>query len=317
MGVAIALIAALVLLWFALPREPVVTDVSFDMSKLAEGVAPYLEASEARIHDITPGTEKRVLWAGLPEAPTPWAVVYIHGFSATSEELRPLPDLVAEGLGANLVFTRLQGHGRLGVDLAKTSVEGWMDNMAEALAIAHQVGQRVLVISCSTGGTLTALALAEQMGQGVAGAVFVSPNFQVRARGARVLTWPGARLWLRHIAGRERSWQPQSPEQARFWTFRYPVEAVLTMAAAVRAAFALDYSRMRTPALFIFDPKDQTVNHARTAQVAEQWGARAEVFKVAVGPQDDPGHHVIAGDIMSPGMTQPLADKVLSWAKTL
>lgn len=299
------------------PREPVVTDIRFDANQLDDGVDAWFARQEARFDNVGPNEEKRVIWAGAPETRAPWAVVYIHGFSASSEELRPLPDIVAEGLGANIVFTRLAGHGRDGPAMAEATAEAWMTDMAEALAVGHRIGERVLVMSCSTGGTLTALALSEEMGQRVDGAVFVSPNFKVRAMNTKVMTLPFARQWLRYVAGPERSWQPVSEDHARYWTARYPIEAVLPMGAVVEAALKLDYGAMKTPALFVFDPEDATVDHRRTRVVAEQWGAASEVHEVQTGPDDDPSHHVIAGRIVSPGMTDPMAARVLDWAKQL
>ena len=93
----IAIVAVAGLFAFA-PREPLDLD-------------SYLRDREAVVGGITPGTEKRILWAGAAGARTDWAVVYLHGFSATSEEIRPVPDRVAAGLGANLYFTRLAGYG--------------------------------------------------------------------------------------------------------------------------------------------------------------------------------------------------------------
>ena len=304
-------------IWAFGPREPVVTDIRFDSSQLDGGVDAWLARQEARFDDIGPNEEKRVIWAGAPETPAPWAVVYIHGFSASSEELRPLPDIVAQGLEANIVLTRLAGHGRDGAAMAEATAEAWMTDVAEALAVAHRIGERVLVISCSTGGTLTALALSEEMGQNIDGAIFFSPNFKVKASSATFLTWPFARHWLRYVAGEERSWEPASEDHGRYWTSRYPIEALLPMGAVVKAARRLDYAAMKTPALFIFDPEDQTVDHGRTREVAADWGAASEIHEAHVGPGDDPGHHVIAGRIVSPGMTGPLAAKALAWAQNL
>jgi hypothetical protein len=112
-----------VLVWMFGPREPMRVDARFEPAQLDGGVDAWLAQQEARFDDIVPGTEKRVIWAGAPEVQTDWAVVYLHGFLATSEEIRPVPDEVAAALGANLMFTRLEGHGRGVAALAEPSVE--------------------------------------------------------------------------------------------------------------------------------------------------------------------------------------------------
>ena len=100
-----------------------------------------------------------MICAGAAETKAPLSIVYLHGFSASSEEIRPVPDDVAAALGANLVHTRFKGHGRDGDAMAEGSVPTWMADAVEALAVARRVGKKVMIMSTSTGGTLAALAL--------------------------------------------------------------------------------------------------------------------------------------------------------------
>lgn len=279
----------------------------------AGGVSGWLAAREAGVADLRPGAEKRVLWAGKPEAPTDWSVVYVHGFSASAGELRPLPDRVAGGLGANLFFTRLAGHGRDGAAMAEASLEGWMRNMTEALAVGRRIGRRVLVMGCSTGATLIALALARDKVPGVAGAVLLSPNFGLRDRRSAILTWPGMRRFLPLILGPERGFVPRNAGHAVAWTTRYPVGALIPMAQAVQASRRV--RGLRVPVLTVFDPRDTVVDPRISRAMAARWGATVQ--EVWLGDGDDPARHIIAGDILSPGMTAPVAAQVLDWARGL
>lgn len=299
------------------PREPVVTDVTFDAEKLANGVDPWLAASEQAVPNLRLGAEKRVIWAEAPETRVEWAVVYVHGFSAASEEIRPVPDIVARGLGANLFFTRLRGHGRDGAAMAEASVKGWMEDMAEALAIGHQIGRRVLVMGCSTGATLATLALHETMGAEVAGTVLVSPNFKLADPKTALITWPGARWWVPWLAGREIGFAPRSEAHGRLWTSRYPSLAVLPMGAAVCAVHRRRHEAVRSPALFVFDPGDRIVDHRVSRKVAARWGAGADLLELDLGPEDDPSRHLVAGAVLSPGRSEPVAQAILAWARKL
>ena len=289
----------------------------FDQSLLAGGVSGYLARTEAAFPDIPPEIRKQVIWAGAPEARTPLALVYVHGFSATAQEIRPLPDLVAARLDANLVLTRLAGHGRGGAAMTEGSVARWMADMAEALAIGRAVGDRVVLIGTSTGATLSVLALHEAMGREVAGIAMISPNFRVRAKAAALLSWPSARWWLPLVAGRERRFEPTSEAHGRFWTTRYPTAALFPMAEAVRAARKLPHAALHVPALVLFDPRDRVVDHAATRAVMARWGGPVMLHPVSVGPGDDPDFHVIAGDILSPSMTGPVADRIAAWVQGL
>lgn len=308
--------AGALIYWFG-PREEVNLNPTFEPRKFGEGVQVYFESVESTFDDITPGVEKRVIWRdGFKEQRTPVSILYVHGFSASSEEIRPVPDMVAEALGANLVYTRLQGHGRGGDAMAEGTASGWMQDMAEGLAAARAVGDQVVVISTSTGGTLAAAtALDDALIENVAGLVFVSPNFGVNTPGAWIPGLPWARSWLPLIMGEERDVSGPDPEKNKYWSSVYPWEAVVPMTALVESVYALDFSQARAPALFWFSDDDQVVRPDLTHKVADAWGGPASVQTVTMGPGDDPSSHVIAGRLMSPGQTDAAVAGILAWLK--
>ncbi|MEX0320452.1 MAG: alpha/beta hydrolase [Ruegeria sp.] len=304
-------------LWVVGPYEEVDLSPSFDPGKFGEGVQVYFESIEAGFDDITPGVEKRVIWQpGAEEQRTPYAVLYIHGFSATSQEIRPVPDKVAQALGANLVYTRLQGHGRGSAAMAQGTASGWMRDAAEALAAARAVGEKVVVISTSTGGTLSAAAaLHPELSKDVAAMVFVSPNFGVNSGAAWVPTLPGARHWLPLIMGGERGEPDPHPDKNTYWTTRYSWEAIVPLSALVKEVVALDFARTQIPALFRFSDDDKVVRHDITHRIAGDWGGPATIQRVVLESNDDPHAHVIAGDIMSPGQNEATVAGILNWLK--
>nr|WP_233494766.1 alpha/beta fold hydrolase [Ruegeria sp. A3M17] len=315
--VLLVLVAAGALIYWFGPREEVNLNPTFEPRKFGEGVQVYFESVESAFDDITPGVEKRVVWRdGFKERRTPVSILYLHGFSASSEEIRPVPDMVADALGANLVYTRLQGHGRGGEAMAGGTASGWMEDMAEGLAAARAVGDQVVVISTSTGGTLAAAAaLDDALIENVAGLVFVSPNFGVNTPGAWIPGLPWARSWLPLIMGEERDVSGPDPEKNKYWSSVYPWEAVVPMTALVETVYAMDFSQARVPALFWFSDDDQVVRPDLTHKVADAWGGPASVRTVTMGPGDDPSSHVIAGRLMSPGQTDAAVAGILAWLK--
>lgn len=310
---------AIAALWLLAPREGMDATNRFDASALPDDLANYLQDREAVFSDITPGAEKRIVWAGSPGTKTPLAVIYLHGFSATSEEIRPVPDDVAKALNANLYYTRLAGHGRPGAAMAQATPEDWVLDLDEALAIGRRIGDRTLVIATSTGGTLATLAASDpERADGLAGMVLVSPNYRLANAPAQIiLDAPFVRLWGDRVAGKERSFAPQNADQARWWTTSYPTVALYPMATLMRHVRALDLSTTRTPALFIYTDADQVVDAATTARIAAGWGAATAIFQPKLTDADDPYSHVIAGRVLSPGQTAPVTRAILDWAAGL
>jgi alpha-beta hydrolase superfamily lysophospholipase len=305
-------------LWYFGPYEDASFDAAFDETQLDGGVQAYLDAREAQVPDIRANSHKRVIWAGAAETKTPVSVVYLHGFSASSEEIRPVPDDVAAALGANLVFTRFKGHGRDSDGMADSSASAWMDDTVEALAVARRVGEKVLVIATSTGGTLAARALHEPaLQKDVAGVVFVSPNFAVNNAAAPLLSLPAARYWLPLLLGENRSFEPMNEAQARHWTTKYPSVAVFPMAATVKAAGALDYASVKIPAMFHYAENDSVVRADVTQRVAAQWGGPIVTVRPTLAEGEAPSAHVIAGDITAPSQTPRSVAAILDWFEGL
>jgi len=318
--IVLAVLGLLVVLALAFvlgPRVPVDTTIRFDPKGIGDDPQAYLAREEAAVPGIRDGLEKEIIWANpMVHAKTPLAIVYIHGFSASKGEVRPLPDDVADQLDANLFYTRLTGHGQDGAAMTQGSVNAWINDYEEALAIGRAIGDKVIVICTSTGGSLAVWA-ATQPGasDGVAAIAFISPNFGVKASGAELLTMPWGKQIARLVAGKEHAFVPRNALHERFWTYRYPIEATLPMQALTELAYRAPVEKATIPALFIFSDSDKVVREDRTREIAGRWGGAHEL--VPVDDNGDPDDHVIAGDALSPSTTAFLAQRIVVWVEAI
>lgn len=274
----------------------------------------WLAQREGVFDDLTAGTEKHITWAGAPGARTPLVLVYLHGYSATRQEISPVPERLAQALGANLFATRFAGHGRSGVALAEATPTDWATDLAEAMAIAARLGERIVLIGTSTGASIATLAaLDPAYADAIAGLVMVSPNFALNNPQAFLLDLPYADRWVPWIVGETRAWQPLNAQQARYWTTSYPTRALFAMRAVQRAAGAADPAAAHVPALIFYATGDQVVLPAATEGVIARWGA--PVRAVVVQGAEDPGQHVITGDLLSPATTEEVIATTLEWLR--
>ncbi|BAH38279.1 MAG TPA: alpha/beta hydrolase [Gemmatimonas aurantiaca] len=283
-----------------------------------------LERAERAAGVTDTGVSKRIVFARSDSGPdarprrTPWSVVYLHGFSATRQETAPLPEDVASALGANLFETRLRGHGLPGDSLRHVTATDWLIDTEEALAIGRALGDSVLVIGTSTGGTLAAW-LAEQPRahrEGLAAVVLLAPNFAPRDPAAMVLTLPWAnRVLPPFIPYRE--WTPRNDAQRRYWTVRYPSTVLFPMQALVEYVRESPLDHYDLATLVFYSEADAVVDPARTAawiaRVQNTNRARLEV--VPVTPVDDDDAHVIAGRIMAPHQTEQIRDRIVDFVR--
>lgn len=282
-----------------------------DVTLSAGEVDAYLARQEARFDDLTPGTAKSVVWARAAGERTPLALVYLHGFSASSMEIRPLPERLADRIGANLLRTRLTGHGRPGHAMGEATAEDWLRDVAEAMAVSRALGDQTVLLGTSTGGTLALWAATRpEWQQQLAAVVVLSPNLGPRDSRSGMLLWPWGR-WLAHaVVGPERSWEPLNPDQERFWTTRYPTDALLSMMALVDMVRGIPATGLRAPVLNLFSFEDRVV----APELVHAWASGLDESawrSVEVVGSEDPDQHVLAGDIVSPGTTEDVLQEIL------
>jgi alpha-beta hydrolase superfamily lysophospholipase len=260
---------------------------------------------------LVPGSEERVVPAATPSE---WVVVFLHGFSATRQGMAPLAELVATGLGASLVEARLSGHGQLESPLQGVRAEHWMADAERVLDRAADLGDKFVVIGSSTGATLAAAMLDQPAAQQIHTLVMMSPNFMPRGAAAPWLTRPGGPLLARLIAGDQRCWEPANELQARYWSTCYPTAAGIEVMRLVNRANALVRGEHRQELLVFYSRDDQVVSSEAILAAYEAFGSPRKLL-VEVTDSGDAKDHILAGDIMSPGTTQLIADTIVGFIR--
>ncbi len=276
----------------------------------------WLAQQEAVLTDIRPGLQKTIVWHGAAQQRTPWAVVYLHGFSASRAETAPLADRVAQQLGANLFYTRLAGHGRSGPAMGEASVQDWLADTLEAVRIGQTLGERVLVIGVSTGATLGSWLALQPLGAQVAAYAFVSPNYGPRDKRSEIINGPWGRQIALALEGDTRGRMPGDAREAQAWTNQYPTRALFPMMALVKHVRDSDLAQFRTPVLVLYSEADRTVDPAETRVAFARNGSAQKKLQV-VDYSESQGQHVLAGDIRAPKATDPMAQTITTWVRAL
>lgn len=308
--IAISLLAAILatIFWFA-PRPRLNSDApksqvpaNFSLESLPE----WLHEHEQSHGSVIEGAEATIDWATKPEV-TELCVLYVHGFSATRQEIAPIPEKVAAHFGANVVHTRLAGHGLSENPMAATA-EDWLQSMVDAWEIASRIGKKVVIIAVSTGAPLS-IWLNEQVIEKdrVHSFIFLSPNFRIRNPFGFLLTWPWAESWVPLVIGREHRWEPENEMAARYWTNRYETQAVIEMQKVVDWASKLKPDAEQAPMATLYMEDDPTINHTAAVAFHSRWPAGdKQLHRVTLDAQNP--QHVFAGDITAPHRTDWCVD---------
>lgn len=313
-------VLALVTVWLLGPRNPYGPEQPAARAQPPAELAQidgWLAQQEAAWPDIRPGLAKQVTWHATPGQRTPWAVVYLHGFTASRLETAPLAATVARQLGANLFETRLAGHGRTAQAMGEATVQDWLADTVEAVKIGRTLGDQVLVMGTSTGGTLGTWLATRPEGQGVNAYVFVSPNFGPKDGTSELINGPWGRPLALLLEGEERGDLSGHPRDAHAWTERYATRALFPMMALVKHVREdRDLSTFRTPVLVFYAAADQTVEPRRTQAVFARLGSPHKTLE-AVTYSQAPGQHVLAGDLRDARATPVMAARTVAWLKAL
>lgn len=279
-----------------------------------EALVAYLAANEQRHPDIVQGAEKTIVWAHADRRKTPLSIIYLHGFSASRQEVAPLCDELGRQLGANVFYTRLAGHGRNPQAMGQVQGNEWLQDATEALAIGRALGERVIIVGTSTGGTL-ALWLAQRDPERIAALVLISPNLGPRGAGAELLAGPWGAQVLRTVMGSEHRWQPANAAQARYWNWQYPSTALLPMMALVKLVRDSPLEAITTPTLVLYSPQDQVVKPEQTERAFARLGAKDKRLQ-AVNGSADRSSHVLAGDILAARDTARVRAWIMEFLKS-
>ncbi len=83
------------------PATPVYSTTLPTVPSNATELENYIQQNEAQ-HKLKPNNEARIIWADSLKTKTEYAIVYLHGFSASQEEGRPIHTNIAREFGCNL-----------------------------------------------------------------------------------------------------------------------------------------------------------------------------------------------------------------------
>lgn len=268
----------------------------------------YLLDAE-RSAQLRPMTEKKIIWARPDKRKTDYALIYLHGFSASRREISPVNEKTARALRANLFFTRLTGHGQTGKELGSASLNDWKNDAREALEIGHQLGKNVIVVGTSMGATLAVwLALQKKPLDTL---ILLSPNFALKDKRSQLFLWPWGITFAKLFIGAHLSNTAHSDLEKEIWTLEYPLDAVMPMVLLLQEMKQTDVSQISTPTLFLFTHSDERVDLNQTKSVYEKWGT---AHKKLVEVQSN--HHVLAGDAMSPQTSERVVQEIIGFIQS-
>jgi esterase/lipase len=296
---------AILLLVYFLGPNPKTPNYSTTLPRIpsTDSIDDYVALIEGK-HKIKTDNEARVVWANdTVHAKTTYAIVYLHGFSASQEEGDPVHRNLARQFGANLYLSRLSGHGIDTSDalLHMTATSLW-ETAKEAYAIGKQLGDKVILMGTSTGGTL-ALQLAAAYPD-IAGLILLSPNIAINDPNAWITNNPWGLQIARLVKGGKMNIIPnKTDEYKKYWNQAYRLEAVTELQELLETSMTKSsFRKIHQPLLTLYYYKnekeqDPVVKVSEMKKMFETISTPAGLKRMVAIP--NAGSHVLGSPIQS------------------
>lgn len=265
----------------------------------------YVAAKEAAVPNIKPGNSSMVYYANeATRAKTAYCLLYLHGFSASPEEGNPSHVNLGKAFGMNTYIPRLADHGLISSEpLLNMTPDNLWNSAKEALAVARTLGDKVIIMGTSTGGTL-ALQMAADYPDLVAALILYSPNVRIANKASVLLARPFGLQLGRMISGGNYRILPEDPKTDPYWYNKYRVEAVVYLQQLVEKTMKPKVFKEVEQPVFVGyyykdkENQDKTVSVSAILWMYDHLGTGADK-KVAVA-FPDAGAHVIGCDLTNP-----------------
>ena len=300
----IILILGLIITYFSgpVPAKPDYTSQLPELPSDLIELESYINKSEDSL-PVRSDNEARIVWRDEP-VQTEYSVIYLHGFAGSYRDGYPVNKNIADSLNANIYYARWAGHGlKPPSSLNNFNGENAWKSAKEALAIGNSIGDKVIIMSTSTGGTL-ALKLAATYPDKIHALVNLSPNMEDDQPGTFVLNTP----WGYEIAnlisfGKNKKIEHEQEIARKYWDTIYPSRALVDLQVLVETTMLPEtFKKIKTPILTLYYHKNfiEEDQHVEISiyQDAYKLISTPDSLKV-LKALENPGTHFIGSDIKS------------------
>lgn len=284
------------------PSTPAYRILLPDVPEQPDALEAYVSKQESK-HKVKPDNNAIIVWNDSSRQKTDYAVVYLHGFSASRMEGDPVHQRFAKEFGCNLYLARLADHG---IDTTEALLQftpdrAW-ESAKQALMIGKRLGHKVILMSTSTGGTL-ALKLAAEYPEDVSALINMSPNIALKNPAAFIANDPWGLQVAHLVVGSDYNESDPDGESAKYWYSRYRLEAVCQLEELLETTMNEKlFSRVKQPSLSLYyfkdeEEQDPQVKVSAILEMNEQLGTPSDKkFAIDV---PDAGAHVLGSSLTS------------------
>jgi len=263
----------------------------------------FIKQQEAQ-HKVKPENDARIIWANdSNKQKTEYAIVYLHGFSASQGEGDPVHKNIAKKFGCNLYLSRLAEHGiDTTEELMNLTAERYWQSVKDAYAIGKQLGNKVILMGTSTGGS-NALQLAFNYPE-IYSLVLLSPNIAINDPNAFLTNNPWGLQIARIVKGSNYiTTSDQREIYKKYWNSHYRLESIVNLEEYLETTMlSANFQKIKQPTLLLYYYKDEVhqdsvVKVSAMLKMFDELGTSADLKRKVAMPNT--GDHVLGSYIKS------------------
>lgn len=264
----------------------------------------FIQAKSDTVIGLKPGNEAKIVWAdSIQKSKTPYSIVYIHGFGASSMEGNPVHRELASYFGANLYLVRLPEHGISRPDgFRHLTAQKLVDEVREAYMVGKSLGDSVIIVGTSMGGALSLVLASER--PDMKALVLYSPCVREYGESLEIFFKP----WLSYLAEKFQYENGtvinnREGEKAKYWSREYHLNSYRSLGVLVRSKMnAETFQKIQQPLFLGYyykneEEQDKVVSVPKMLEMFDQVQT-PESKKVKMAFPES-GDHVIASSITS------------------
>jgi esterase/lipase len=256
--IVVAVIIAIILLG-PMPQKP---SIDWKVPIPQEQVDVQILKQEIDIREqntefIKPDNESRIIFADSIPQKTDYCLLYLHGFSASPREGFPVHEDFAKKYHMNAYIPRLYAHGlETSQNLLDMTPNNLIQSAKEALNVARQLGDKVILMSTSTGGTLSLILASAN--PDIEALILYSPNIEMFDDMTKILTYPWGLQIGKLVNGEMVEYPDDPPLEKKYWQSSYRLEAVGFLQSMVENTMTHEtFEKVKQPVFFGYYYKDE------------------------------------------------------------
>jgi pimeloyl-ACP methyl ester carboxylesterase len=281
--------------------------------RTVDDLIKFVEEEPFRYPKLRQEAATEIIWADSVGKKTPYALVYIHGFTASKGEGDPVHRRIAQEFGMNAFLARLPQHGLDDQDaFMALTPDAMIASAAQAIKAASLLGEKVIVMATSTGATLALIQAAQ--GADIEALVLYSPLIDFFDNRMDVFSLPRGRILAEQIIGGKYMQKAESekPLANKVWYTTYHINGLEALAALVEHSMkpAL-FSKVKQPVFLGYYYKDeqnqdQTVSVSAMLEMFDALGTTKQNRLKKAYPEA--GAHVISSTLTSGSVEEVIGD---------